>query len=107
MGKYSRDKGKRGELDLVHKLGGSARRTGHSFVRSTADVETDFAVYQVKNKTIGGSEIAFQLSILEATTSDKNKYVAFKVRGKFYIAETLKQHQGDHGESPKEEENDT
>lgn len=57
----SRVEGKRGELDVVSKLGESARRVGHSFVESPADVETDFAWYQVRNKTIGGSEIAREL----------------------------------------------
>jgi hypothetical protein len=40
MGKFSRDKGKRGELDVVNKLGGLARRVGRSYVPSQADVET-------------------------------------------------------------------
>ena len=102
MGKYSRDKGKRGELDLAHRLGGSARRTGHSYIATPVDVETDFAVYQVRNKTIGGSEIAYELGRLEALVPEKNSYIAFKVKGKWYIAESLRQHNGDHGESPKE-----
>jgi len=98
VGKYSRDKGKRGELDLVHKLGGSARRTGHSYIATPVDVESDFAVYQVRNRTIGGSEIAYELGRLKAVAPTKNAYVAFKVKGKWYIAETLEQHKGDHGE---------
>lgn len=95
MGKFSRDKGKRGELDLVHRLGGSAKRTGFSFAKTPVDVETDFAVYQVKNKTIGGANIALQLTLLP---DGKNKYVAFKINQKWYIAETLQQHIADHGE---------
>jgi len=98
MGKFSRDKGKRGELDLVHRLGGSARRTGHSYIATPVDVETDFAVYQVRNKTIGGSEIAFELNRLAAVAPQKNQYVTFKVKGKWYIAESLSQHKNDHGE---------
>jgi hypothetical protein len=85
----SRDKGKRGELDVVNKLGGSAGRVGHSFVESPADVETDFDVYQVKNKTIGGSAIAWELQRLELALPEKNAYVVFKVKGKWYVAETL------------------
>ena len=99
MGKFSRDKGKRGELDLVHRLSGSARRVGHSYIASPVDVESDFAVYQVRNKTIGGSEIAYELGRLEALT-EKNAYVAFKVKGKWYVAETLGQHVDDHGDVP-------
>lgn len=95
----SREKGKRGELDLMHKLGGSARRTGHSYIATPVDVQTDFAVYQVRNKTIGGSEIALELGRLSAVSPEKNQYVAFKVRGKWYIAESLGQHTDDHGET--------
>jgi len=95
----SRAKGKRGELGLVHKLGGSARRTGHSYIATPVDVQTDFAVYQVRNKTIGGSEIAHELGRLKAVAPQLNQYVAFKVKGKWYIAESLEQHTGDHGET--------
>ena len=69
----SRAKGKRGELDVVNKLGGSAKRVGHSFVESLADVETDFAVYQVKNKTIGGSAIAWELQRLELALPERGE----------------------------------
>lgn len=93
----SRAKGKRGELDLVHRLGGSARRTGHSYIATPVDVETNFGVYQAKNHTIGGAAIADNLNRLEAM-SGKNHYVAFKYKGKWYIAETLAQHINDHGE---------
>ena len=99
----SRAKGKRGELDVVKKLGGSARRVGHSFVESLADVESEFAIYQVRNKTIGGSEIAFELGRLEAVAGEKNAYVVFKVKGKWYMAESLGQHVDDHGDVPVED----
>ena len=59
---------------------------------------TEFAVYSRSNKTIGGSEIATELARLEAVAPNKNTYVAFKVRGKWFIAETLAQHTSDHGE---------
>lgn len=94
----SRNKGKRGELDLMHRLGGSTKRKGHSYIATPVDLETDFAVYQVRNKTIGGSEIATELGRLEAAAPNKNAYVAFKVRGKWLIAESLSQHKGDHSE---------
>jgi len=100
----SRRKGVRGELDVAHKLGGSAKRVGYAYVNSPADVESDFAVYQVKNKTIGGSQIAQLLQCLEAVANTKNTYVVFKVRGKWYLAESLRQHVGDHGDMPVEEE---
>lgn len=93
----SRNKGRRGEQDLVRKLGGSAQRKGYSYVKTPVDIETDFAVYQVRNKTIGGSEIAREIGILTAASS-KNVYVAFKVKGKWYIGESLKQHTDNHGD---------
>ena len=94
----SRDKGTRGELDMVHRLGGSARRVGYSYICTPVDVQTDFAVYQVRNKTIGGSEIAYELGRLQAVAPELNQYVAFKVKGKWYIAESLEQHEIDHGD---------
>ena len=108
----SRAKGKRGELDVVNKLGGSARRVGHSFVSSPTDVESDLAFYQVKNRTIGGTQIAFLLGRLEAVTVEqaitsglikKNSYVVFKVKGKWYVAESMGQHVDDHGDVPVED----
>jgi len=100
----SRRKGKRGELEVAHKLGGSAKRVGHSFVNSPADVETDFACYQVKNKSrIGGSEIALGLDMLTSFTQ-KNAYVVFNVKGKWIVAEFLGQHVDDHGDVPVEDQ---
>lgn len=40
----SREKGKRGELDLVHRLGGSARRTGHSYIATPVDLFYDLSL---------------------------------------------------------------
>ena len=96
----SREKGKRGELDFVHRLGGSAKRKGHSWVKTLTDVETDFAHYQLKNSTIGGSAICDILSALEKVVADgKNKYVAFKPKpGIWIVCEFLVQHKGDHGD---------
>ncbi|GAI19641.1 unnamed protein product [marine sediment metagenome] len=95
----SRNKGKRGELDLVHRLGGSARRVGYSYIATPVDIETDFAVYQIRNKSIGGAEILRELDRLKAVAPQRHHYVAFKPRrGKWVIAEELDQHQGDHGE---------
>lgn len=92
----SRSKGKRGELDLMHRLGGSTKRKGHSYIATPVDLENDFAVFQVRNRTIGGSEIATELAKLEAVAPSKNAYVAFKVKGKWFLAETMKQHLLDH-----------
>lgn len=100
----SRGKGKRGELDLAHRIGGSAHRVGHSYIATPVDIETDFAVYQVKNHTVGGALIADYLRKLNALAPKKNAYVTFKWEGKWYVAETLSQHIGDHGEKLKLEE---
>lgn len=100
----SRDKGKRGELDLKNRLGATAKRTGHSYIATPVDVETDFAVYQVKNHTVGGALIADYLRKLNVLAPQKNAYVAFKWKGKWFIAETLSQHINDHGEILKLEE---
>ncbi len=98
MGKYSRDKGKRGELDVAHKLGGSAKRTGHSF-QSAPDVITKFAAYSIKNKTIGGGAILTELRKLQTLEPDRNHYVVFKpARGAWVVAELIEQHVGDHGD---------
>ena len=98
MGKYSRDKGKRGELDVKNRLGGSAKRTGHSF-QPAADVITDFAAYSIKNKTIGGGTILSELRKLQGLEPGRNHYVVFKpARGVWVVAELLTQHVGDHGD---------
>ncbi|MFC1970648.1 hypothetical protein ACFLV0_01750 [Chloroflexota bacterium] len=98
MGKYSRDKGKRGELDVKNRLGGSAKRTGHSF-QPAADVITDFAAYSIKNKTIGGGTILSELRKLQGLEPGHNHYVVFKpARGVWVVAELLEQHVGDHGD---------
>lgn len=98
MGKYSRDKGKRGELDVKNKLGGSAKRTGHSF-RPAPDVVTNFAAYSIKNKTIGGATILSELRKLQELEPGRNHYVVFKPQcGVWVVAELLTQHVGDHGD---------
>ncbi len=94
----SRAKGKRGELDVAHKLGSLARRTGHAFV-SAPDVVTSFAAYSIKNKTIGGATILSELRKLQELEPGRNHYVVFKpVRGVWVVAELLTQHVGDHGD---------
>jgi hypothetical protein len=100
---FSRRKGKRGELDVVHKLGGSARRTGHAFL-SKPDITSDWAVFSVKNKNISGNTIVAELEELQKQAPQHNHYVVFKpTRGKWLCVEFLTQHIADHGETiPKE-----
>lgn len=98
MGKFSRDKGKRGELDVTRRLGGSAKRTGHSF-QPRADVITRFAAYSVKNRTIGGAAILSELQKLRVLEPNRHHYVVFKpARGVWIAAELLTQHVDDHGD---------
>ena len=94
----SQAKGKRGELDVVHKLGGSAKRTGHSF-QPTTDVITEFAAYSVKNRAVSGGTILNELRGLQVLEPGRNHYVVFKPkRGVWLVAELLPQHVGDHGD---------
>jgi len=68
----SRRKGKVGELDVVHRLGGSARRTGHAFLPKP-DVMSNFAAYSVKNKAISGNTIIKELQKLKAQAPEHHK----------------------------------
>ena len=99
MGKYSRDKGVRGERDIMHKLGSSAKRVGHSYIATPVDVKTDFAVYQIRNCNQSGNKIVGEIERLKAAAPNHNHYVVFKpTRGKWLCVELLEQHTADHGE---------
>ena len=93
-GRYSRNKGKRGELDLVHRIPG-AKRVGISFKKSIVDIEWPRGVAQVKNHSrIGGTTIAELLDEL-SRVSDKRVYVIFKgKRGRWIVCQTLDQFLG-------------
>ena len=95
---YSRRKGKAGELDIVHKLGG--KRVGVAYLKTPVDIDLGWAVVQVKNKSLGGSAINDCITAMEKVTEGKiNKYVIFKPhRGRWLVVETLEQFKGDHGE---------
>jgi len=95
---HSRAKGLRGERDIRRRLGG--KRVGVAYLKNPVDVETDFACYQVKNKSLGGTSIYDALKAMEAVAPDKAKYVVFKPRrGKWICCEFLEQHQDHHGEN--------
>ena len=94
----SRAKGKRGELDVMHRLGAGAKRIGHSF-QAAPDVVTAFAVYSVKNCPVSGGLILAELHKLQEQEPKRNHYVVFKPKtGCWVVTETLEQHVGDHGE---------
>jgi hypothetical protein len=67
-------------------------RVGYSYLKTPVDVRIgDWAVLRIKNKTVGGATIAEELGRLKAVAPKMNAYVVFKVRGKWYCAETLEQ----------------
>lgn len=101
-GKYSRDKGVRGERTIAKRLGG--KRVGIAFLTNPVDVDLGWAVAQIKNRSLGGSAILAALNKMEAVTKKgKNRYVIFKPsHGKWLVAETLEQFEGDHGKLPEE-----
>ena len=78
-------------LDDAHRYGTGG--VGAMFVSSLVDVEDDYAHYQVKNSTIGGTKICDILLELEKVVKDgRKKYVAFKPkRGTWVICELLTQ----------------
>jgi hypothetical protein len=97
----SRAKGLRGEHDITKRLGG--KRVGVAYLRNPVDVETDFAVYQVRNRPMGATAIYDALKAMENVAPHHNKYVLIKPkRGVWICCELLSQHQNDHGEFPKE-----
>lgn len=95
---FSREKGVRGELDVTHKLGGSAKRTGHAFL-SKPDIMSSWAAFSVKNKAVSGNTIIAELQKLERQAPNHNHFVVFKPkRGSWLIVERLSQHVADHGD---------
>jgi len=97
----SRAKGVRGERDIKNRLGG--RRVGIAYLKNPVDVQTDFACYQVRNRPIGATAIYDALKAMEKTAPQYHKYVLVKPkRGVWICCELLSQHQGDHGEFPKD-----
>lgn len=103
----SRKKGKVGELTVVHKLGGSAKRVGHSYIATPVDVQTKFAVYQVRAMNQSGNKIVEELQRLEKAAPNFHHFVVFKPkRGVWLCVEFLSQHQGDHGNEVVKEDKD-
>jgi hypothetical protein len=93
MALNSRVKGKVNELEVARAVGG--KRIGYLH-ESKADVITPYAAYQVKaDKRITWPELARELDNLETEClRDKNFLAVKKVRGRWFIIETLRQHIG-------------
>lgn len=98
-GKYSRNKGLRGEQEICKRLG--LKRVGVAYAENPIDGENTFCQVQVKNKCLGGSAM---LTCLEAMPKDRrNQYVIFKARAGsgqrkavWLVVETIEQHELDH-----------
>ena len=97
-GARSQRKGKRGELEIAHRLG--IKRMGFSYVPTPVDDEGHFAIYQVKNYAPPIRILIEGLQALYQVATHKNRYIALKFNHKWYILETIDQHVGDHGERP-------
>ena len=93
MGLYSREKGKRGEREIVRLIPG-AKRTWQTVGSSKGIVDDAWpgAVCQTKNCTIGGTVIADNLGLLQEAAPDSKHYVIYKAkRGTWIICMTLDQ----------------
>ena len=94
MGKPSRDKGARGEREVLAILGKeNFKRTGYAGV-SSPDVSSDWCVVSVKNKAVPISlkKALQEIITLEAQEPNKEHYVAVKVaRGKYLIIQRIEQ----------------
>lgn len=95
-GKKARDKGRRGEQDVVNILRRKypdVKRVGYSFIKSLIDVQWEDNVAQVKNRNISGNMIATILDELKKTTEGKKCWVIFKPRrGQWLICQSLNQY---------------
>ena len=92
MGKFSREKGVRGERDVARRIPG-AKREGVSFKQTIVDVSWNGRkdVAQVKNKTIGGATITDNLEKLEKAEPKARHYVIFKCKGRWLVCQDLEQ----------------
>jgi len=91
MGKMSRNKGSRGEREIVKLIPGF-KRTGYAGV-SNPDVSSSWAVVSVKNKAVPISlkKALQEIILLEAQAPDKEHYVAVKVNHKYLLIQRIEQ----------------
>lgn len=96
-GRKPRDKGARGERDIVHLIPGAVRE-GKSFIKTLVDVSWNERkdVAQVKNYSVGGSTITRILEELQSIAPESKSHVIYKgKRGKWIICQTLEQYLGE------------
>jgi len=97
-GRRSRDKGSRGEREVLAILGKDKfKRTGYAGV-SSPDISSSWCVVSVKNKVIPISlkKTLQEIITLEAQEPNLNHYVAVKVaRATWLIVERIEQFVGD------------
>lgn len=92
MGKFSREKGRRGEQEVARLIPG-AKRTGVCGAKTYCDVTWPSGVAQVKNTSaIGGAAITDNLEKLAEEAPKKHHYLIFKSkRGVWVICQRLDQ----------------
>ena len=93
MGKMSRNKGSRGEREVLALLGSDFKRTGYAGI-SNPDLSSDWACVSVKNKAIPISlkKALQEIITLEAQEPTKEHYIVVKVaRGKWLIIQRIEQ----------------
>jgi hypothetical protein len=92
-GRFSREKGKRGEREIAHLIPG-AKRTWQTVGSSKGIVDDAWpgAVCQTKNCDIGGTAIADNLGLLQEAAPEAKHYVIYKPRrGTWIVCMTLDQ----------------
>ena len=97
MSKFSRDKGKRGELQVRALLGSGFKRTGYAGT-DNPDLTSDWSIVSVKDTAVPISlhKALRELIKLEAQEPKKNHYVAVKVAlGSYLVIERIEQFRDD------------
>ena len=91
-GKMSRDKGSRGEREVLALLGSDFKRTGYAGI-SNPDVSSSWACVSVKNKAVPISlrKALLEIITLEAQEPSKEHYVAVKVNHTWLVIQRLNQ----------------
>jgi hypothetical protein len=92
MGKFSRDKGKRGELEAMHYLGGDFKRTGYAGT-DNPDLSSSWALISVKNlaSPLSLNRCLDELAKLETQDTTKEHFVMIKVNHVWLIVQTAEQ----------------
>ena len=95
-GKFSRSKGKRGELEVRSILGDDFKRTGYHG-KGAPDVSSSWCIVSVKNEAVPISlkKALSELIALEAEKPELNHYVAVKVNHHYLMIQRIEQFRED------------